>query len=199
MRRLQLLLICICFSSITKTFAQESKEFFTAMQLGYVSSDFNTYKITGINISFDKTFKSYEFGFIMNTYSKENILNEYNLSNPNLNFYMMDIGLKAHKLILRSKSKKSSIFLGLVNGLSTSFIYKDGYNYFWTPKYDKVLLTNSFNYFLSPSVNIEYTLIKNKLAAYTNTQFKFLFGNTTFSNNSDFNKLSMSIGAKLLL
>lgn len=202
MKKLHLVLVLIYFGLSAKTIAQRSNEFFTSLQLGYAISEHANYLIKGANVSFDKAYGNYEFGLTMNTYLKGNIANEYNLPNQTLNFYMMDFGFKAHRLILRSKSNKSSVFLGLINGFSNAYVFKDGANgnnYILPPKFDHILLNNSFNYFVSPSVNLEYLLIENKLAVYSNMQYKFLFGNTSFSNNTDFNKLSVSIGAKLLL
>lgn len=202
MKKLHLVIVLIYLGASAKINAQKSNEFFTSLQLGYAASEFANYEIKGVNISFDKTYGNYEFGLIMNTYLKANIANEYNLPNQTLNFYMMDFGFKTHRLILRSKSNKSSVFLGLINGFSNSFIFKDGtngYNHILPPKFDNVLLNNSFNYFVSPSVNLEYVLIKNRLAVYSNTQFRFLFGKINFSNSMDFNRLSVSIGAKFLL
>lgn len=202
MKRLNLFFTIFCFIIITKTFAQNNKEFFTAMQLGIANSEYKNYKTNGLNISFDKTYGNYEFGLITNTYLRENINDEYNLPNQKLNFYTMDIGMKIHRLIFKSKSSKSSLLGGLINGLSASQIFKgeaDGMNYVFPPKYGNVLLSNSYCYFISPSINLEYVIIKNKLAIYNHFQYKFLFGNTSFSNTTDLSKFSMSFGVKLLL
>jgi len=55
MKRLNLFFTIFCFIIITKTFAQNNKEFFTAMQLGIANSEYKNYKTNGLNISFDKT------------------------------------------------------------------------------------------------------------------------------------------------
>ena len=188
----KILVIFIC--STLKIAAQyKNTEFVSSTQIGFIASKFQNSNVYGLNINLNKLYKKFEFGIVLNTFSNSDIA-------PNgINFYMMDFGLKANRNIFNKN--KFNIWGGVITGFTTSYLYNQEFNilnYVWPPSYQHLIARDEFNYSLSPNLYIEY-LIYKKLSVYNNLQYKFLLKDPAFSDKSDFEKLSITLGLKFSL
>jgi len=193
--RTTFIFICVIFTNICE--AQVNLTDSGYIEIGYSHSQYRGYQISGLNVSINKTYKRFELGVLVNGYSKSHILNQYNLSEDNLKLGIIEIALSLGKKLYSYKS--FNISTKLLNGLCYSRISDINSNdlkwYGKTPVNSTYTLVNNQNFYLSPSLNIEYKIVK-KLSIYNSYQYRFIFGNTKFGNPTDFNVLSSFLGLK---